>query len=512
MVLPVYQLLVDFNNDLDYADANEDITGYVRSVSCRRGRDFPTTLPGEGYVPAGTLDAELLNTSGRFSSGNASSPLYGSIKPGRRVRLTATYNAVTYTLWTGVLDKIEPAAPQVGVLPTARLTAFGHLSRLTAKNISPPAAAAGQDTGAIITSILDEAGIDSTEYNVETGKTTCSRWYVGNRPALDAARELESTELGLLFEAADGKITFHNRHHRLVTSASATSQATFSDAAAASLGYRSIEQLDTSRSIVNEALATVPQFTVGALAVLWTLGESNPEIGPGLSRTWIAEYPNPGNSQGAYVDAWTTTSLSTDVTASGVTAASDLAVATIFAATTAVRHKTPNWMRIKIQNNHATNTATLTLLQARGTPVTIGDGITVLGESTSSKTAYGRRSYQFPGPWLPSTSVAQDYVDFIVSTYSTPLSGLKLTFRLNDSATHAPQGLGREIGDRVTVTANGVTLLGVSGDYWIEGIEHRIEGPGGTRHWVTYLLSAATAGDLWILGSDALDTGTTLAF
>jgi hypothetical protein len=517
MVRPTYQLLIDWNNDLDYGDANEDITAYVRGFSCKRGRDLPTTLPGEGYVSAGTLDAELVNTAGRFSPNNASGPLYGNIKPGRRVQLKATYNAVTYTLWTGVLDKIEPAVPGVGRLPIATLTAFGHLSRLVDKNISPPAALAGNDTGALVETVLDEAGIDSTEYAIEAGIGETSRWYIGNRPALAAARELESTELGTLFEAADGKITFHNRHHRLLTAASTTSQATFSDAPAASLGYYSIEQLDSNQTVVNEVLATVPQFTVGAVAVLWTLGETGVEIAPGDSRTFIAEYPNRGNSEGAYVDEWTTTSLSTDVAASGVTPSTDMAVATLFASTTAVRHKTPNWMRIKLQNNHATNVATLTLLQARGTPVEIGDGITVLAESATSKTAYGRRTYQFPGPWLPNTSVAQDYVDFIVSQYAAPITALRLMFWVNSSANHAAQGLGREIGDRITVTATGVTLLGLSGDYWIESIEHRITGRGGTLHSVTYGLSAVTTagiagGSYWILDTSLLDTETILAF
>ncbi len=513
MGVATYKLLVDWNNDGDFTDTYDDITGNVQSIACSRGREKPITLPGVGLAGAGQLTATLNNASGKFSAGNASSPIYGSIKPGRKVRLIATVSAVDYTLWTGYLDKIEPSIDTVGAVATAQLSALGAISRLVDKDVAPPASNSGALTGSLVTSVLDEAGIDSADYSVEAGKTTTSRWYVApGTNALDAIRDLEDTEIGFLHENAAGQIVFHDRHHRLTTAASTTSQGTFSDANGASLGIAEIGQVDTQEQIVNEVTVSVPAFTVAAVGVLWTLTETGVEIGPGQTRQFIAEYPNAGNSQGAYVSSWQTPVPGTDILSSNVDAATYLEVGTIFASTTAIRFKTPNKMRISIRNTHPVNTAVLTLVQAQGTAVTYSDAITVLSEDATSKTAHGRRSYDFTGPWLPNTTVAQTYADYLIAQYKNPVAALALTFSASRDSTHMAQAIGRALSDRITVTAANRSKLGLTATDWIiERIEHRLDALGAD-HKVALTVTPASAATFWILGTSALDTGTVLAF
>lgn len=536
-----YRLVVNSSNLLSFQKANTAVIvvstatvgagAWHHVVATKNGAAVRLYLDGADVT--GTVsNATLVDTTNGLIVGAISStttPLAGKLDElalYKNVVLTAAQVAAHYAardrhqtaaLWTGYLDRIEPQALDAGSQDrTATLTAFGALSRLAEKQVSPPAANAGAATGALIEAVLDEGGIDAADYDLDTGQTVTSRWYVPrDTAALDAIRDVEATELGFVFERADGVIAFEDRHHRLTAANSTTSQATLSDDAGDSLYFTSIAQIDPLEWLVNEVIVTVPAFAVGALQTVWTLGASGLEIPPGETLKLIAEYPNKGNSEGAYIDTWTTAQVGIDVIAAGVDPA-DLAIATLFASTTALKHKGPNHMRISIRNNHAVNTAVLTAVQARGIPVTFGDGIMILAENTASKTAYGRRTYEFPGPWLPSVGVGQDYADYLVAQYKDPRPGLTLTYNALRDAAHRTEALTREVSDRVTVTATGAARLGIDADWYVEGIEHRIEDAG---HWheVTYLLSPVAAGGVagssfWVLGTSALDTGTILAF
>ena len=70
-----YGVFIDWNNDGDFANAEDDITGDTLNVSWFRGRDYASAL--EGRSIAGTLNATLVNTDGKYSPSNTSSPLSG---------------------------------------------------------------------------------------------------------------------------------------------------------------------------------------------------------------------------------------------------------------------------------------------------------------------------------------------------------------------------------------------------------------------------------------------------
>ena len=72
-----YNLFVDWNNDGDFADADENISSYVQRLEWERSRDLANNLTGE-YV-SGILKVVLKNTSGIFSSFNSGCDLYGNI-------------------------------------------------------------------------------------------------------------------------------------------------------------------------------------------------------------------------------------------------------------------------------------------------------------------------------------------------------------------------------------------------------------------------------------------------
>src|SRR4051794_22225875 len=97
-----FKVEVDWNGDGLFANAYSDISSsVVDAVQTVRGRDYASQLTGRSV--AGSLQATLRNDTGRYSSFNAASPLYGSILPAREVRAWAL-TPYTEVLWTGFLD------------------------------------------------------------------------------------------------------------------------------------------------------------------------------------------------------------------------------------------------------------------------------------------------------------------------------------------------------------------------------------------------------------------------
>ena len=136
---------------------------------------------------------------------------------------------------------------------------------------------------------------------------------------------------------------------------------------------------------------------MGTLTVLWTLQET-PSLNVGESRTFSAEYPQldtPPENIG--VDAWTTLVANTDYTANtqadglGTDRTADVGVTVDKAATT---------MDITPVNSDATHTIFITLLQARGTPVTAIDPVTIEVRNQASIDDFGPREYLLPAPFL----------------------------------------------------------------------------------------------------------------
>jgi hypothetical protein len=495
----VYVFEVDWDNDGDFEDSYEDCTADLFSVECRRGRDYASQLTGR--CSPGKLNASLKNPDGKYSSYNSTSPLYGNILPGRKVRLRTTA-PVAAILWTGYLEKLLPSGKVYGI-PTVQMEATGPISRIVGKKVTA-AASTSQMTGTIIGTILDDAGWPADERSIDEGQTAIDNWFVNGGNALNAVRDVEETELGLFSEGADGKLVFEDRHHRLKVPHT-TSQQTYSDISGAEMQYNDIEQQDPISDIYNDISAVVTRYTTAENAeVLWTLDDS-PVLAPGESVTFWAEYPNTNkdSSTGAYVASWETPVVGTDITQTGVDN-SDISVSA---------SKFSNNMKIVITNNNAVSTATLTLVQALGVKVTKNTPVGITSEDVTSQDNYGKRTYPLPAPWLQSVNVGRDYTNYIVGRYKNPVPVISLSYIANKSDAALTEMLIRNISDRITVIATGnTTELGINDDFFIESIHHRISN-SGTLHVVTYELSDAYGdGGFWVLGTSELGTNTKLAY
>jgi hypothetical protein len=523
MAVGTYVLAVDWNNDGDFSDSGENITARTMKVEWKRGNDYASQLVGKAV--AGTLNATLNNVSGDYSTFNTSSPLTGNLLPGRKVKLTGNDGTTTRTLWQGFLESIQPIPSAKGA-NLARLTAIGPLGYLNKFEVST-AMFVSKKAGELIGEILDVAGWDDDDRDLDTGIVEFPRFWCERTKTLKALRLVEETETGLLEESADGKIVYRDRHARSTDTKSVATQATYSDASAAALAYSHISQIDPLKFIYNELRAKL-QLHTGAWvlgesslgvqtelasdpAVLWTYpesGSSSPSIDAGATRIFVAQYPSSGSANTARaVDFWQNLTATTDYLAND---SADGTGTNRTANISVTLTKRAQSMDIALENGHS-GTVYITKLQAQGNPVEAKDNFEVVASDSTSQTTFGKRTYPHPGKFVPNASEAQDWADFHVQAWKEPVPLLRLTLVGNRSTATLTDIMSRDISDLVTVTANNDTGLGINEGFFVEAVHHQLDAELNHRATMTLSQSSGYAG-FWVLGSSSLDNATRLAY
>lgn len=86
-----------------------------------------------------------------------------------------------------------------------------------------------QDTGSRIAAILQTAGLNSSQYNLDTGNVTIggSSSSLATSTVMSYINTIVNTERGVLYQDPSGVVQFRNRHYVYENSAGNTSQATF---------------------------------------------------------------------------------------------------------------------------------------------------------------------------------------------------------------------------------------------------------------------------------------------
>jgi len=518
MAIGVYITLeVDWDDDGNFLNANSDISSDVLQLEWSRGRDSASQLTGR--ATAGELEARLKNEDNLYNSFNSDSDLSGKILPGLAVRLqiSSVSPAFPYTFpltfpeaepaWRGYLDSISPSfLRSSGKQLTLRAT--GPMARIAARETAEVATSTSIATGAAITLVINDAD-SSVPTNIDTGETTMTRWWTATQGALDAIRDIEESEIGYVGESPDGEIVFESRQHRL-NAPHITSQAEFSDASDATLTYGDIEQIDPIAEIYNVMNAEVQLYTVGSLAVLWTLAESganSPALAAGVAKTFIARFPTAASATNArHVNAWTTTAATTDMLAN---AAADGSGTNLTSSIGISVSKYAESMKITLTNNSATD-GYITKLQARGTPVTADDPLTIIEEDSTSQASFGKRTFPLQGPFIPDEQDARDLMAFLLSIHKDPMRMMRIIWDGNKDSTHKTKARELDISDRITVVADNRSGLGIDEDFFIEYMKHSMDIEG--QYQVAYECSEATAyGGFWVLDVGRLGASTRLA-
>lgn len=99
-VLPTRLLEIEFD-----AGVWTDVSADFVEVGTRRGRNREL-----GAFETGTMVFTLRNEDRRYDPDHTGGPHYGKLRPNRRVRFRATWNAVTHPVFVGYIDSIDQIA------------------------------------------------------------------------------------------------------------------------------------------------------------------------------------------------------------------------------------------------------------------------------------------------------------------------------------------------------------------------------------------------------------------
>jgi hypothetical protein len=184
------------------------------------------------YEP-GRLTAVVDNRGGEFDATNPSSPYRAAgrtlLNPRRGVRLRATWASPDEEpLFTGFLDAI-PHTYEDRDVSMATITATDGSKVLENFNgIEQSPAGEGEDTGARINRIADNAQWPEELRDIDTGNTTVQATTLAGVARTEMLLTADS-EIGELYFDGWGKLRFRRRHAMYTEERSAVSQATFGD-------------------------------------------------------------------------------------------------------------------------------------------------------------------------------------------------------------------------------------------------------------------------------------------
>jgi len=484
-----YKLEIDWDNDGLFANPYSDVTGDLLEIRWDRGRDHIL-----GKAITSTCSFSLKNMDDKYSPPNSTGPLYNKLKPFRQVKLTATFQAVTYSLWRGYIISIEPL-PKA----TERRAEFTCADAFCVFRLAEANTDLLRDltTGAIIGKLLDEISWPSELRELDDGQDTVPFAWFYRRNLLASIQEVEESERGFFYINKKGKATFEDRHHRIKpphTSSVLTISDTMVDM---------VYSLDDSL-IFNEVIVAANPRVETAEIDIWKR-EATVRIEAGATETIWANFVDPETGRSEPASSVITPVAYTDYEANseedgtGDDLTLDITVAfTAFAKSA----------KLEITNN-ASVTAYITYLRIRGRLIRTFYKITRKAEDSSSQAEFQKRTLDIDLAWQQKPQVAKDYADFMLSQLKQPVGNVKITLT-NSTNSLLTSILEREISDRITVNE---TKTGLSADYYIGRMIHHVT-LGSSFHTCIWVLENVDqfGGQWWILDYSELDVATRLAY
>jgi len=202
------QAIFGTNVFADAASVIVDVSNQVNRVETSRGRNALSD-----QFQTGALTLRIVDQNGDFNPQNVTGPYYNLLTPMRKVQITATFNSVTYPIFSGFItsyvttypkDAEEVAYTEIKAVDAFRLAQVAQISTVTG-------AIAGDLAGTRINEILDEIDWPATMRDVDAGLTTMQADPGTNRTALQALTTVATSEYGALYVDASGSFVFQDR-------------------------------------------------------------------------------------------------------------------------------------------------------------------------------------------------------------------------------------------------------------------------------------------------------------
>lgn len=475
---------VDWNNDGDFSDSGEDVSAAVRyPVTTSRGRSSATD-----QAKAGTGSFRLRNEGGDYTPFYASSPLYPNVLPGRQCQVQATYNAVTYDVFRGRCSPEDGRFAPDGDVSFAMVDAFEDFR----KGQSKTALLETKRVDEIITTLLDDYGWSATLRDLDAAAQTIAIFTNASylEPTLNALQRAAKQEAGgAFFMSKAGKARFQNRYYRAARPVLATLTRTFDSL------VPSLRQED----LVDAVRGAYARFTIAStLSIAYTLSAPGRPLYPGADARNRFEGTFNGSGAKATVTPVAVTDYNANSAAdgSGTDKTAQVTVSS-YAATSRGFSILFNNLDSSVVYLYGTP-----VMQVRGYAVSEGTEDNVITATVASPIVTGQTlDEEFEHNNDASTVLGWVNWQRSVRGQMQPRLMLELT---PDTDALMVAVLNAELGDRLRLDDTGAPFLTqISGDYFIEAIEQRFEGPGEVRTRWTLLPGDLAAGSFFRISGAA---------
>ena len=275
MTVPVINAVINFSTGASFAQAFiigegilgtnvladsaaliVDVSDVVNSVTTKRGRN-----PQTDEFQTGTLTLRIVDQNGDFNSQNPNSPYAGYLTPMRKVSISATYDGVTYPMFSGFITSFTTSTPlnasdvvytTIQAVDAQRLAQNAQISTVTGQ-------AAGDLSGTRVNQILNTISWPASMRDVDAGLTTMQADPGTARTSLAALQTVTNSEYGAFYVDASGSFVFQDR---TVTTASIAGTPTVFNDNGSDIGYaNALWRLDDTL-VFNQANVTRTGGTV----------------------------------------------------------------------------------------------------------------------------------------------------------------------------------------------------------------------------------------------------------
>jgi hypothetical protein len=451
-----YRLFVDWSNSGTFANALEDVTNYVNrtDITFGWGRKVDSLDLG---APTAQLGFELFNRGLHwdryFSPENTSSPIYGAIYPGRTVRFERTHLGAIYPLHVGVLDSLAVADDTARTFSGLSMDDWGRPDgeKLSTQLYS------GIRTGDAINIVLDAIGWTGARA-IDPGATLMPWWWAEGIDAATAVTDLVNSEgpPAIAYVEA-GTFVFRDRHHRILSSRSRTSQALYTRILPAGSGPVGDFKIDQgtwtydhgTKYIANSASFAVEIRTAQQPQQVYTITDPISMLN-GDVLTIFAQPSDPVLNAVAPVVGTDLIPLSGSFTATIGRTSGQVIPITIT----------------------CTGDGVISSLALQAQPVTVSRTVQITASDPSSISRYGTQAWPATAPWC-SPYDAQAIANRIVAVYADNQPRVVLTITWAPTRPGADRYmteiLSRKISDRITIRND---VNGVNRDFYVERIDH----------------------------------------
>ena len=200
--------ILDTNILADTAAVVVDVSDQINYIQTSRGRDALVD-----QFQTGRLTLRIVDQNGDFNPTNPSGPYYELLTPMKKVQISATYGATTYSLFSGFITSYVNTQPkdatEVAYTTITAVDAFRLASNAQISTVS--GTSSGQLSGARINNILDQIDWPATMRDVDAGLTTMQADPGTARTSLDAMQTVATSEYGALYVNTDGEFVFQDR-------------------------------------------------------------------------------------------------------------------------------------------------------------------------------------------------------------------------------------------------------------------------------------------------------------